>query len=358
MRKSLHLHVVACHRTLTKTLHFHSFSSQRSCTFLGPNLPDVWVPREENSSPHTLLPQKFQWANDGHSAAILEGKAIAKQIKLKVADEISRMKSEIGKFPKLAVVLVGDRRDSHTFIHIKLKACEKVGIETVVSELPENCTENELLNVVSSFNDDKDVHGIVVQLPLPQHLDEERIVNVVSPEKDVDGFHPLNIGNLAIRGRKPFFIPCASKSCIELLLRHGVEIKGKRVAIIGRSKIAGLPTSLLLQRHHATVSLLHAYTKNPEQITSEADIVVADVGIPNIVRGNWIKKGAVIIDLGTNQVKDPSSQVFRITGDVCFEEAVKVASAITPVPGGVGPVTISMLLANTLDSAKRAFGMV
>ncbi|GAU24917.1 hypothetical protein TSUD_116430 [Trifolium subterraneum] len=346
MRKSLHLHVVTWHRTLTKTLHFHSFSSPPSCTFLGPNLPDVWVPREDNTSPHTLLPEKFQWANDGHSAAILEGKAIAKQIKLKVADEISRMKTEIGKFPKLAVVLVGDRRDSHTFIHIKLKACEKVGIETVVSELPENCTENELLDVVSSFNDDKD------------HLDEERIVNVVSPEKDVDGFHPLNIGNLAIRGRKPFFIPCASKSCIELLLRHGVEIKGKRVAIIGRSKIAGLPTSLLLQRHHATVSLLHAYTKNPEQITSEADIVIADVGIPNIVRGNWIKKGAVIIDMGTNQVKDPSSQVFRITGDVYFEEAVKVASAITPVPGGVGPVTISMLLSNTLDSAKRAFGMV
>ncbi|KAG4940798.1 hypothetical protein JHK87_044669 [Glycine soja] len=137
-----------------------------------------------------------------------------------------------------------------------------------------------------------------------QHLDEEKIINVVSPEKDVDGFHPLNIGNLAIRGRKPFFVPCAPKGCIELLLSHGVEIKGKRAVIIGRSKIVGLPTSLLLQRHHATVSVLHAYTKNPEHITSEADIVVVvDVGVPNIVRGNWLKKGVVVIDMGTNQVK-------------------------------------------------------
>ncbi|GAU24918.1 hypothetical protein TSUD_116440, partial [Trifolium subterraneum] len=213
------------------------------------------------------------------------------------------MKTEVGKFPKLVVVLVGDRRDSHRFIDIKLEACEKVGIETLVSELPENCTEKELLDVVSSFNDDKDVHGIVVQLPLPQHISEESIMNVVNPEKDVDGFHPLNIGNLAIRGRKPFFIPGASKACIELLLNHGVEIKGKRVAIIGRSKIVGLPTSLLLQRHHATVSLLHAYTKSPEQITSQADIVITDVGIANIVRGNWIKKGAVVIDMGYNEIK-------------------------------------------------------
>ncbi|PNX79983.1 c-1-tetrahydrofolate synthase cytoplasmic-like, partial [Trifolium pratense] len=311
----------------------------------------------ENTSPHTLTTGSSQSVDDGHSATILEGTSIATEIKLKVAEEISRMKSEIGKFPKLVMVLVGDRRDSHRLIDVKLEACEKVGIEIVVSKLPENCTQKELLDVVSSFNDDKDVHGIVVQLPLPQHIDEETIMNVVSPEKDVDGFHPLNIGNLAIRGRKPFFIPGASKACIELLLNHGVEIKGKRVAIIGRSKIVGLPTSLLLQRHHATVSLLHAYTKNPEQITSEADIVVTYVGIANIVRGNWIKKGAVVIDMGYNEIKDPSNEEFQSTGDVCFEEAVKVASAITPVPGGIGPIIISMLLSNTLDSAKRAFGM-
>ncbi|KAE8076992.1 hypothetical protein FH972_015604 [Carpinus fangiana] len=207
------------------------------------------------------------------------------------------------------------------------------------------------------LNEDPSVHGIIVQLPLPQHLDEEKIMTVVSPEKDVDGFHPLNMGNLAMRGREPLFIPCASKGCIELLLRLGVEIVGKKSVVIGRSKIVGLPTSFLLQRHHATVSTVHAFTKNPEQITSQADIVITDVGIPNIVRGHWLKPGAVVIDMGTNLVKDPNSRHgFRVTGDVCFEEAIKVVSAITPVPGGVGPVTISMLLSNTLDSAKRAFG--
>ncbi|XP_061354792.1 bifunctional protein FolD 2-like [Gastrolobium bilobum] len=347
--------VAAWNRTLKKTSHSFSAASS-SCALLGPNRPDVWVLRE-NTFPYNHFQESLQCAN-GHNAAILEGKSIAKQIKFKVADEISRIKSCMGKFPRLGVVLVGDRRDSHTFIHIKLKACDQVGIETVVAQLPEKCTENELLGAVSRFNDDPDLHGIIVQLPLPQHLDEEKVINVVSPEKDVDGFHPLNMGNLAIRGRKPFFIPCAPKGCIELLLRHGVEITGKRAVIIGRSKIAGLPTSLLLQRHHATVSMLHAYTKNPEQITSEADIVVADVGFPNMVRGNWLKQGAVVIDMGANQVKDPSSQGFCVTGDVCFEEAVKVASAITPVPGGIGPITISMLLSNTLDSAKHAFGMV
>ncbi|KAL2337343.1 hypothetical protein Fmac_011789 [Flemingia macrophylla] len=318
--------VVGWHRTLRKTL--HSLSAPSSPAFLGPNLPDVWVPGD-HTSPPTHFPESLQWANGHSNAVILEGKSIAKQIKVKVADEIRRMKSGIGKFPRLAVVL-----------------------------LPQKCAESQLLDVVSSFNDETDVHGIIVQLPLPQHLDEEKVINVLSPEKDVDGFHPLNMGNLAIRGRKPFFIPCARRGCVELLLRHGVEIKGKRAVIIGRSKIAGLPTSLLLQRHHATVSMLHSYTKNPEQITSEADIVVADVGIPNIVRGNWLKKGAVVIDMGTNQVKDPRDHSFHVSGDVCFEEAVKVASAITPVPGGVGPVTISMLLSNILDSAKRSFEMI
>ncbi|KAK0590538.1 hypothetical protein LWI29_028532 [Acer saccharum] len=266
------------------------------------------------------------------------------------------MKASIGKSPGLAVVSVGKRRDSHTFIRIKLKACDEVGIATLIEELPENCTEHQLLNVVSGFNENPLVHGIIVQLPLPQHLDEEKIIDSVSPEKDVDGFHPLNMGNLAMRGREPLFIPCASKGCIELLLRSGVEIMGKKVAVIGRSKIVGLPTSLLLQRHHATVSTVHAFTTNPEKITREADIVVSDVGIPNIVRGNWLKPGAFVIDMGTNRIKDPSSRNgYRVTGDVCFKEATKVVSAITPVPGGIGPITISMLLSNTLDSAKRAF---
>ncbi|XP_075655808.1 bifunctional protein FolD 1, mitochondrial-like isoform X1 [Castanea sativa] len=333
------------------SVHSTSSTSTEYPNILGPNLPDVWTPTNQSHRP-----QSSAIFSNGNSARIIDGKPIAKDIKFRIAGEVQRMKAAIGKSPGLAVVLVGQRRDSKTYINIKLKACDEVGIATMVEELPESCTESELLDVVSRFNEDPSVHGILVQLPLPQHLDEEKIMTVVNPEKDVDGFHPLNMGNLALRGRQPFFIPCAPKGCIELLLRFGVEISGKRSVVIGRSKIVGLPTALLLQRHHATVSTVHSFTKNPEQITSQADIVVSDVGIPNLVRGNWLKPGSVVIDMGTNLVKDTSSRHgFRVTGDVCYEEAMKVVSAITPVPGGVGPVTISMLLSNTLDSAKRAF---
>ncbi|KAF2288454.1 hypothetical protein GH714_007577 [Hevea brasiliensis] len=193
------------------------------------------------------------------------------------------MKAAIGKSPVLAVVLVGKRRDSHTLVRIKLNACDEVGIASLTAELPEDCTEDEILHVVSSFNQNPSVHGsanfvILSNEKLMKHLDEEKVINCVSPEKDVDGFHPLNMGNLAMRDREPFFIPCASKGCIELLLRHGVEITGKKAVVVGRSKIVGLPTSLLLQRHHATVSSVHAFTKQPVQITCEADIVVSDIG--------------------------------------------------------------------------------
>lgn len=293
--------------------------------------------------------------SNGHTAAIINGKLVAKEIKSKIAAEICRMKSCIGKCPGLAVVLVGQREDSQAFIGLKLRACNEVGISSFVEQLPEDCTEDQVANVVSNLNENPDVHGILVQLPLPQHLYEEKIVEFVSPEKDVDGFHPLNIGNLAM-GREPLFIPCGPKACVDLLLRQGIEITGKRVAVVGRSRITGLPTSLLLQRHLATVSTLHAFTKIPEQITCQADIVISDVGIPNFVRGHWLKQGAVVIDMGANPVKDPGSPLgFHITGDVCYEEAIKVVSAITPVPGGVGPVAISMLLSSTLDAAKRAF---
>ncbi|KAH7548457.1 hypothetical protein JRO89_XS14G0137100 [Xanthoceras sorbifolium] len=315
---------------------------------LGPNLPDVWIPPNTSSTMDSRV--------DVQTATIIDGKAIAQDIRSQIAREVCRMKASIGKSPGLAVVLVGKRRDSQTYIRVKLKACDEVGIPSFIAQLPENCTEYQLLNVVSGFNDNPLVHGIIVQLPLPQHLDEEKIIDSVSPEKDVDGFHPLNMGNLAMRRREPLFIPCASKGCIELLLRSGVEIMGKKAVVIGRSKIVGLPTSLLLQRHQATVSTVHAFTKNPEKITREADIVVSDVGIPNIVLGNWLKPGAFVIDMGTNPIKDPNSRNgYRITGDICFKEATKVVSAITPVPGGIGPITITMLLSNTLDSAKRAF---
>ncbi|XP_030476613.2 bifunctional protein FolD 2-like isoform X1 [Syzygium oleosum] len=348
-----------------KTLRSSSSSSSSSSSpslssnlkLLGPNLPDVWMMPGPPSSTSAFRSQSS--AANGQTANVINGKSIARAIRSGIANEICRMKETIVKSPGLAIVLVGGRRDSRTFIRVKLKACEEVGITTYVEELPEECTEDEVLRVVSRLNNNPSVNGIIVQLPLPQHVDEERIINFVSPEKDVDGFHPLNMGNLAMKGREPLFIPCAPKSCIELLLRSGVEIMGKRAVVVGRSKIVGLPISLLLQRHHATVSTVNSFTKNPEEITSEADIVIADVGKPNLIRGSWLKPGAVVVDMGTSQVQDPGvNQGFRITGDVCYEEAIKVVSAITPVPGGVGPVTISMLLSNTLDSAKRAFGFI
>ncbi|PRQ42589.1 putative methylenetetrahydrofolate dehydrogenase (NADP(+)), Methenyltetrahydrofolate cyclohydrolase [Rosa chinensis] len=315
------------------------------------DIPDDWTPSPPSS--HFDFP-----INCSHeqTAAVIDGKSIADDIRSRIGSEVRRMKESIGMVPGLGVIMVGQRKDSETYVRNKMMACEEVGIKSNVAHLPEHCTKDQLLKALSKFDVDPSVHGILVQLPLPQHLDERKIMDVLSPEKDVDGFHPINMGNLAMRGREPMFIPCTPKGCIELLLRSGVEIVGKKAAVIGRSNIVGLPASLLLQRHHATVSIVHAFTKNPEHITCEADIVVTAAGVPNLVRGNWLKPGAVVIDVGTNPVVDPSCERgYRLIGDVCYEEAVRVVSAITPVPGGVGPMTIAMLLSNTLDSAKRAY---
>ncbi|KAL4621871.1 hypothetical protein ACB092_06G259200 [Castanea dentata] len=288
------------------------------------------------------------------SAKVIDGKAIAKQIRDEITEEVSKMKNAIGVTPGLAVILVGDRKDSATYVRNKKKACESVGINSFEVRLPEDCTEQEVLKFISDFNDDPSVHGILVQLPLPSHMNEQNILNAVSIEKDVDGFHPLNIGRLAMRGREPLFVPCTPKGCIELLHRYGIIIKGKKAVVIGRSNIVGMPAALLLQREDATISIVHSRTKNPEEFIREADIIISAVGQPNMVRGNWIKPGAVIIDVGINPVEDTKSpRGYRLVGDVCYEEACKVASAITPVPGGVGPMTIAMLLSNTLISAKR-----
>ncbi|KAF8029691.1 hypothetical protein BT93_E2195 [Corymbia citriodora subsp. variegata] len=288
------------------------------------------------------------------SAKVIDGKYVSKLIRDEVAAEVSRMKEAIGVVPGLAVVLVGERKDSATYVRNKKKACESVGINSFEVHLPEDSKEEEVVKFISGFNDDPSVHGILVQLPLPSHMNEQSILNAVSIEKDVDGFHPLNIGRLAMRGREPLFVPCTPKGCIELLHRYGISIKGKRAVVIGRSNIVGMPAALLLQREDATISIVHSRTQNAEEITREADIIIAAVGQPNMVRGSWIKPGAVIIDVGINPVEDSkSSRGYKLVGDVCYEEACKVASAITPVPGGVGPMTIAMLLSNTLTSAKR-----
>lgn len=288
------------------------------------------------------------------SATVIDGKAVAKQVRDEITAEVSRMREAIGVIPGLAVILVGDRKDSATYVRNKKKACESVGINSLEANLPEDSTEEEVLKYISGYNDDPSVHGILVQLPLPSHMNEENVLKAVTIEKDVDGFHPLNIGCLTMRGREPLFVPCTPKGCIELLHRYNVSIKGKRAVVIGRSNIVGTPAAQLLQREDATVTVIHSRTSNPEEITRQADIIIAAVGQANMVRGSWIKPGAVIIDVGINPVEDPNSpRGYRLVGDVCYEEAVKVASAITPVPGGVGPMTIAMLLQNTLISAKR-----
>ncbi|KAL5697434.1 Bifunctional protein FolD 4 [Ranunculus cassubicifolius] len=293
------------------------------------------------------------------SAKIIDGKAVAKQIRDEISSEISRMKDAVGAVPGLAVILVGDRKDSATYVRNKKKACEAVGILSYEAHLPEDCAEEDMLKCISDYNNDNSIHGILVQLPLPRHMNEEKILNAVNIEKDVDGFHPLNIGRLAMRGREPLFVPCTPKGCIELLHRYDISIKGKRAVVIGRSNIVGMPAALLLQREDATVTIVHSRTENPEEIINKADIIISAVGQANMVRGSWIKPGAVIIDVGINPVDDPNApRGYRLVGDVCYEEASKVASAITPVPGGVGPMTIAMLLSNTLSSAKRVYNFV
>ncbi|KAK8557784.1 hypothetical protein V6N12_010008 [Hibiscus sabdariffa] len=292
------------------------------------------------------------------SAKMIDGKAVAKQIREEISGEVSKLKEAIGVVPGLAVILVGDRKDSATYVRNKKKACESVGINSFEVHLPDDASEEEVLKFISDFNGDPTVHGILVQLPLPSHMNEQNILNAVTIEKDVDGFHPLNIGRLAMRGREPLFVPCTPKGCIELLHRYGVDIKGKRAVVIGRSNIVGMPAALLLQREDATVTIVHSRTKNPEEITRQADIIISAVGQPNMVRGSWIKPGAVIIDVGINPVEDASSpRGYRLVGDVCYEEACEIAAAVTPVPGGVGPMTIAMLLSNTLSSAKRAYNI-
>ncbi|XP_020584446.1 bifunctional protein FolD 4, chloroplastic-like [Phalaenopsis equestris] len=288
------------------------------------------------------------------SSTIIDGKLIAKKIRDEIASEVARIKDSTGIVPGLAVILVGSRKDSQTYVRNKKKACEEVGIASFEVSLPEDCTEEDVIKHISDFNNNPSVHAILVQLPLPQHINEEKILNAVAIEKDVDGFHPLNIGRLAMQGRDPLFIPCTPKGCMELLHRYNVEIKGKRAVVIGRSNIVGMPAALLLQRANATISIIHSKTKNPEEITRQADILISAAGVPNMVRGSWLKPGAVVIDVGINAVDDAhSARGYRLVGDVCFEEASRVASAITPVPGGVGPMTIAMLLSNTLSSAKR-----
>ncbi len=291
------------------------------------------------------------------SAQIIDGKAIAATIRAEIKAEVEVFKATAGRAPGLATVLVGQRKDSETYVRMKKKACAEAGIASFSHDLPEDISQDKLLKLVHELNARPDVDGILVQLPLPSHIDAETILGAISLEKDVDGFHPLNIGRLSMKQREPLFVPCTPKGCIELLDRTRVKIEGRQAVVLGRSNIVGLPVAMLLLHRNATLTICHSRTQNLPEVVRQADILIAAVGRAEMVRGDWLKPGVVVIDVGVNDVPDPSDpRGYRLVGDVAFNEAKEVAAAITPVPGGVGPMTIAMLLRNTLDGAKRTLG--
>ena len=291
------------------------------------------------------------------TAQIIDGKAIAERLRAQIAAEV-RQRVEAGlPRPGLATVLVGDNPASQIYVRMKHRACEQVGIQSFGRVLAADASQEAVEAVVDELNADPRVHGILVQLPLPPGLDEERVLGRIRLEKDVDGFHPLNIGRLAQKGREPLFVPCTPAGIMALLEEAGVHLEGARAVVLGRSNIVGMPVSLLLLRRNATVTVCHSRTRDLPAVTREADVLIAAVGRPGMVRGDWVKPGAVVIDVGVNRVEDATAKKgYRLVGDVAFEEVKEVAAAITPVPGGVGPMTIAMLLKNTLRAAKLAEG--
>ncbi|KAF0111045.1 MAG: folD [Chloroflexi bacterium] len=286
-------------------------------------------------------------------AKIIDGKLTAEQIRIEVAAEVDKRIKAGKSRPGLATVLIGDNAASQVYVSSKQKACIEVGIESFGHELPASATQEEVEKLVSTLNADPRVNGILVQLPLPAGLDEQRVLNAISIEKDVDGFHPLNIGRLAQKGRDPLFVPCTPAGCMYLLEKEIPSLEGINAVVLGRSNIVGMPVALLLVRANATVTICHSRTRDLPGVVRQADVLVAAVGKPEMVRGDWVKPGVVVIDVGINRVEDATRpRGYRLVGDVAYDEVAQVAKAITPVPGGVGPMTIAMLLRNTLRAAN------
>lgn len=287
----------------------------------------------------------------------IDGTAIAKAIREGINREIAQMQQSNPRYrPSLTIVQVGDRADSSTYVRMKLKAAEEANIECRLEKYPDDITEAELLHHLERFNNDDSIHGILVQLPVPKHISEHAVTSAVADEKDVDGFGAINIGELAKRGGRPLFTPCTPKGVMVLLSEAGVDPKGKNAVVIGRSDIVGSPVSYLLKNADATVTVCHSKTRDLPSIVKQADIVVAAIGVAGFVKGDWLKAGAVVIDVGTNSVPDETKKSgYRLVGDVDYASAVDVASKITPVPGGVGPMTVAMLLRNVVDSATNYF---
>ena len=287
------------------------------------------------------------------SAIIIDGKAVAQDVRSGVAQKVAALK-EKGVNPCLAVILVGSNPASVSYVTGKRKALAEAGMEDRSVDLPETVTEDELLAKIHELNEDKTVHGILVQLPLPKHISEEKVLLAIAPEKDVDGFHPVNIGNMMI-GKKAF-LPCTPHGILVLLQKAGIKTDGAHAVVIGRSNIVGKPVSILLTRRefNCTVTICHTGTKNIAEITRQADILIAAAGRPNTVTADMVKPGAAVIDVGVNRIPDATKKSgFHLEGDVDFNAVKEVASFITPVPGGVGPMTIAMLMYNTLEAAEN-----
>lgn len=287
---------------------------------------------------------------------ILDGKKVSNDLKNEIAEEVKKIKDRGEKVPHLAAIIVGNDGASLTYVNSKVKACERVGFESTMVRMPSTTSEMELLKKIKELNENDDIDGFIVQLPLPEQIDTQKVLMAVDPDKDVDGFHPANFGKMALD--MTTFIPATPFGILELLERYNVETKGKHTVVIGRSHIVGRPMSILMGRRgfpgNSTVTLTHSHTKNITQITSQADIIITALGVPGFLKAEMVKDDAVVIDVGITRVADDTTERgYRITGDVDFKEVSKKASFITPVPGGVGPMTIAMLLKNTLLARER-----
>lgn len=287
---------------------------------------------------------------------IIDGKKIAQEIRAELKTEIDKLKSAGKGVPGLVAILVGDNPASESYVRGKAKACEEIGMVAITERHPADLTEDALLELIESYNNNKKFHGILVQLPLPKHIDEDKVIEAISPKKDVDGFHPISVGNLVIG--KPAFRSCTPAGVQELLIRYKIETKGKHVVVLGRSNIVGKPiANIMLQKKefaNSIVTVCHSAAPDVSYYTKQADILIAAMGSPKFVKGNMVKDGVVVIDVGINRVEDnTASKGYRLVGDVDFDEVSKKSSYITPVPGGVGPMTIAMLLNNTYEGFMK-----
>lgn len=280
------------------------------------------------------------------TGTIIDGKQVATQIREDIKEEVSKLWQTQGLKPGLAVILVGEDPASQVYVRNKEKACHDVGMYSEVHRLPESTSEDELLQLIASLADNEAIHGILVQLPLPKHINEKAVIAAIPPHKDVDGFHPISVGNMVIGDE--CFLPCTPAGIIELIKRTGIDLAGKHAVVVGRSNIVGKPVAMLLLQEHATVTICHSRTSDLQAMTRQADVLVVAAGRANMIKREHVKPGAVVIDVGVNRLDNG-----KLAGDVDFAEVVDIASAITPVPGGVGPMTITMLLRNTLLAALR-----